>query len=259
MHSKFRIMSCFPFIVYLVNPLNNSCMSDLLDDKENIVEEEYVPPRQRERLMTFIRLWGKKFLIVSGVISIPIVIVALIYWFHFYNNGISYNNADWSAFATFLYAGIAYINLLIFSALTYLLFIYNGRSEGRREYQNILHEKPIIIFSYTTSDKCYSIQNIGKGAAINVQIKTNLLNRIWEYGYIWNSLPAKNDPEKMLWTMQTNVICATYSDSFKNEYVSYMENDQMRLINCAEKAETDRYKTEFKNSRLKSKEMTWRP
>ena len=162
-------------------------------DKAGIVSFEYAPPRQLTRIKTFIKTYWKKLALVAVIVSVPIVITLLYYWFHFHQSGISNQTTKWADFAIFLGVVIAYMNLLVFATLTYLLLIYNARNDGHKEYQETVREKPIIIFSYKHSDKCYSIQNIGKGAALNVTIKSDFDNGKWQYGYIWNSLSAKSE------------------------------------------------------------------
>ena len=61
----------------------------------------------------------------------------------------------------------------------------------------------------------------------------------------------------MDWTTHTNVICAIYFDSFENEYVSYMEKNDLRLINCMYEVSKIKYASELEKSKIETK-MDWR-
>ncbi len=187
--------------------------------------------------------------VVVALISVIVLFGCGFYWYHFPSNGFSKDPKNWTEFSIYITAVISFLNLLVFAILSYLIYRYNARNDGEIKYQRILHEKPLIMFSYRVSDNCYSIQNIGRGAAINVEIRTIEKDSEWK-GVIWNSMGAKNDIQKMDWTTNTNAICAIYHDSFGLEYVSYMDDNKLRVIHCFDEESVKAYPKEFENSRI---------
>jgi hypothetical protein len=198
-------------------------------------------------------------LVVVALISVLILIGCGFYWYHFPSKGFSKDAKNWTDFSIYITAVISFLNLLVFAILSYLIYRYNARNDNELNHQRIVREKPLIMFSYTGSDGCYSIQNIGRGAAINVEIRTleNGADK-WK-GVLWNSMSAKSELEKMHWTKNTQAICANYHDSSGLEYVSYMDNNRLRIIHCFDEKSKKFYPIEYQNSRIVIEKMTWKP
>jgi hypothetical protein len=198
-------------------------------------------------------------LVVVIFISLLVFIGCCVYWYHFPSFGFSHDSKGWADFSVYITAIISFLNLIVFAILSYLLYRYNGRNDNQKSYESAMREKPIIIFSYTKLDGCYSIQNIGAGAALNIHVRKNFKDGSWQEGYLWNSLPSKSELQKMKWSTQTHVLCATYFDIFENQYYSYMESDYLTIINCYAKGSIEKHQEIYNKCETKLLKMDWRP
>jgi len=200
----------------------------------------------------------KLVLILSFLLLIGIPLC--IYYSYFGKNGISGSTQDWSNFSNYFYSFSAFCNLILFAILTYSIHRYNLSNDDATQKREVMLERPVISFYLNRSEGVFFIHNVGKGSAINVIIKSDLqADGKWEYAYIWYSILAGQIGEKMSWTGNSMEICATYSDSLGNDYISYMDDNVLRLIDCSDEKSKKKHSDEFKKATWPSSgEPTWR-
>jgi len=154
-------------------------------------------------------------------------------------------------FSFFISAIIAFVNMIVVGALTILIYDYNQKvTEDRIIHENIL-EKPILAFRMYERVGFYTVQNVGKGAAINVKVKSNLdlENRKWDQLRLSYSLQS-GEGKEMSWTYNCNAISAEYSDIFGTRYCSYMRDDDLKVICLDENKDLLKYKIEIELNSL---------
>lgn len=189
-------------------------------------------------------------MISLGIIIIPLVV----YFFKFSGATISNKPSDWGEFATYFTAFVSLANLVMFIYFTRLVYEY---SLTRDELLNDL-ERPVISFSKLTHHDRYDIENVGKGTAINIDVKSHLDERKSSWGqkrvtYSFQSGQSKT----MNWTTGCNALCATYQDIFGKEYVSYFEDDKLIFIDLSNEKSKSQYSMQLTLSKLNAQEETW--
>jgi hypothetical protein len=195
-------------------------------------------------------------LVILFTVGIPVYV----YFRHFGKNGTSGLTSDWSNFSNYFYSFVSFCNLILFAILTFYIHQYNLSNDKALEKRTIMLDRPIISFYLNRHDGVFYIHNVGKGSAINVIIKSDLTNSAeWQYAYIWYSVVMDQKGEKMAWTGNSMQICATYSDSMGNNYVSYMDDNVLRVIDCSDEKSKKKFKNELEKAALPSIEKpTWR-
>lgn len=195
-----------------------------------------------------------KWLIIA-IITVVTGLPVIFYLNHFSKNGLSDKTQDWANFSGYLSIFVAFCNLILFAFLTFFIHQYNSAKDRNQ----LLLERPVISFYLDTSVGRFFIHNVGKGPAINVIIKSNLINQsTWRYAVHWYSLPSQGPNKQMPWTGSSMEICATYTDAIGNEYISYMDNNMLRIIDCSDSKSIEKNKNEFAKAQLSSQNSpTW--
>ena len=191
-------------------------------------------------------------LFLLGIIGIP----TIIYLYHF-SGGYSKKSEDWSNFSSFISMYVALCNLIIFIILTYEFYSYTQANDKLSDKRVTLLERPIISFYLDRLQGSFCIHNVGKGAALNIIIRSNIIKDQWMYAFHWYSLRPEQAPELLKWTGNSMEIFATYSDTFGNEYISYMDNNILRIIDLQDKKSKEKYKVEYNKTKLNSVEPKW--
>jgi len=156
----------------------------------------------------------------------------------------------WSAYTS-------YCSVIIMAYLSFAIYTYNKRKDVEKEKMEKILERPIIVFNKTKSTEYYWIKNIGKGAALNITVKSHLReDKIWVIAHKCYSLGC-NEELEMTWTVNCNAIGTQYFDVFHNEYCSYMDNDEIRIFNPKIEEEKKLYSQEYKKIMLSAKETKW--
>src|SRR5690606_34387595 len=115
---------------------------------------------------------------------LPFVLVIIIIFFlpYFLNFGktnseLSPYSNDWANFATFFGLAVSILNLIIFYYLTMELHKYNLNKD-------IEEAQPIISFHLKDGDSFYTIENIGRGIALDLKVKQNFDHEteLWKVG-----------------------------------------------------------------------------
>lgn len=150
----------------------------------------------------------------------------------------SKQTSDWSNFATFLAVFISLANLFVFIYFSELIYNYNLKKDElieEKEKQIEALERPILSFN-KTEKSIYEITNIGRGAALNVKVLVKLKidknKHGWSWGYICYSLYIHQNLS-LPNTIDCLEICAKYTDIFGNQFVSYMKDDYLKIIDLS--------------------------
>lgn len=187
---------------------------------------------------------------------VTIVIPIFIFSIQFHDQIFSSNTSRWSEFATYLSSFISLANLMIFIFLSKEIHDYNLK----RDEQLSKLEKPILSFyRNTVSSTDYFVENIGKGAAINVIINCSLneSEKSWNESFIYYSF-SQNQKQIVSNKTPTNALMAIYSDIYGTIYTSFMENDKLVYFEVAVEKKEKKYKDEYEKSIYTSPNPTWK-
>lgn len=185
---------------------------------------------------------------------LAITIPLFIYIFNFSRHSISNKPNDWTNFATYFASFVSLANLIVFVYFTRLVYLYSlTRDKILDDF-----ERPIISFSKLSETDRYTIENVGKGAALNIEVKSHLdkSKSLWlqkRLTYSFQSGMSKT----MNWTTDCNALCANYHDIFGNEYISYFENDKLVFIDLQSEKIISQYSNELRLSKFREKETLW--
>ena len=183
-----------------------------------------------------------------------ILCIKHIYIIHFSHISVSNKPNDWTDFSNYLGPFISLANLCVFVYFTRLVYFY---SLTRDKILNDF-ERPLIAFSKTSELDKYSILNVGKGAAINIYVKSHLDHE----KLIWNEVRVSYSLETgaskpMNWTTNCNALCAIYEDIFGNKYISFMEDDKLSFIDTSSKMSLNQFANQIMYSKLEAKQTLW--
>lgn len=204
-------------------------------------------------------------LVIVSMISVAFLVVPLLFYTNKFSKGVmSDYPSDWAAFSNYMSLFVSFTSFLIISLLTYMLYRYNKKrdweiTEAKNEFsrkEEIL-ERPVIVFRKFQSHSYYTLCNIGKGAALNISIKSckKELGTHWEFCH--NSYSISSTEEiQMIWTNSCIAIAAEYSDIFGNKYGSFMDNDQIRVFKLLDKDDLKKYYVEIEKLNRPSLEIS---
>jgi hypothetical protein len=144
----------------------------------------------------------------------------------------------------------------VFAILTYFIYEYNLNKDKESTRVTDLLNRPVLSFRKEEFKEHYTVDNIGKGAAINVVIRGKLHNEKWQEAYIYYGI--KDDAcIDLKWSHNCNKLIALYYDIFGREFISFMDDDRLRVIDCDDRASIAKYQTEFNMARLTSVDPKW--
>lgn len=159
-------------------------------------------------------------LLILIIICILLLIISgLTYYANFKNASISNETSDWGSFSDYIAPFISLANLILIGFIT--VFINKT---------NLLVERPTIIFKIDDKRESYFIENIGKGAALNIIIKhkNNRNNTDWDSKVLCYSI-GQNDKLKIFWKKSSDEWIAYYDDIFDNHYYTDIKDDYLKL------------------------------
>jgi hypothetical protein len=109
---------------------------------------------------------------VLAAISLVLVVVPIVFYSAWFGPaGLSKNQGNWASFATFITAFATIANLfVVYGIAVEAKELTSQGNEESRLFQEA-YEKPLIYMSQRTgSSKLWYINNLGRGAALNIQI-----------------------------------------------------------------------------------------
>lgn len=198
----------------------------------------------------------KSKLIIGLILSICIVAPILIFIFKFSQNSISSSPSSWSEFATYYTAFLTLGNLLLFAFLSLEIHRYNLQKDNETKRINDIYSRPILSFKLATPARHYAIDNLGKGAALNVVVRSHFENGEWQNARIYYGI-KEGDSLILDWTFGANKIAAGYSDVFGREFISFMDNDKLRVIDTSDPQSKKVYQEDFTVWNSPSVNPTW--
>lgn len=187
-------------------------------------------------------------------ILISIIFPIGIFILNFYTQNFSNENSEWADFSTYLSGFISLANFIIFIFLTKEIHNYNLK----RDDQLSKLEKPILSFRrINSSNKNYYVENIGKGAAINVIISgsLNLNEKKWSESYKYYSFSSNSERE--ICVQNNNALIAKYKDIYGTEYISFMDNDELRYFEIEKDKAPEKYVVEYEKSNYQFVNPKW--
>jgi len=190
-------------------------------------------------------------LIAAGII---IILPLLVFIYNFKNVSFSKKTSDWAEFSTYWAAFIGFANLFVFIYFTSLIHKYT------RDRDKLLDnfEKPVIAFLKLSQLDRYTIINVGKGAALNIRVKSKLdkIQSVWELEKITYSFSSGKE-KNMDWTTDCNALCALYEDILGTKYISYMEDDKLTFIDESNPRTKNVNIAKYNLSQLGAKKTEW--
>lgn len=157
-----------------------------------------------------------------------VIIFCLPYFLNFtrQNFEISPNSTDWANFATFFGLAVSILNLIIFYYLTMQLHKYNLNKD-------IEEAQPIISFHLKDGNPFYTLENIGRSAALDLKIKQNFNpeTEVWEEGYNYFTI-SPGEKIKLPWSNFSMQLGAEYKNRHGEKYYSYMDGNYLRFFDA---------------------------
>ncbi len=165
---------------------------------------------------------------------LAILIVGLSFYFCTRNLGLSTNSKDWGDFGSYLSGIVGLANLYLFYQLTIKIQEYNE-----------INDRPLLSFFKNSDDKDYTLENIGKGTAINVKVGASVddSEEIKEKHYYSFS---PNTAKKIDWTKNCQSLYAQYQDVFGNTHEIFMRDDTLFEITSRTTEKNIKHRDEIK-------------
>jgi hypothetical protein len=207
-------------------------------------------PQYREQIFTMKKgiLWG---LLITSI-----VLPALIYILKFSSLPISEDDSKWANFSTYLGGFFALANVAAFVVLTLEIHQYNlNRDRESRRYSELVNQ-PVISFYSINKASRYNIHNVGRGAAINVVVRGHFHNNHWQNAYMLYAI-APDVSKELTWSQNCNKLMAEYYDISGRKYISFMDNDTLRVIDCGDEQSLKRFREEYEIATSSSVQPTW--
>jgi hypothetical protein len=194
--------------------------------------------------------------ILWGLLIASIVLPALIYILKFSGLPIAEDDSKWANFSTYLGGFFTLANVAAFVVLTLEIHQYNlNRDRESRRYAELVNQ-PVISFYSIGKASRYNIHNVGRGAAINVVVKGHFHNNQWQNAYILYAI-APEISKELTWSQNCNELMAEYYDISGRKYISFMDNDTLRVIDCSDEHSMNRFKVEYEIATSSSVQPTW--
>lgn len=133
-------------------------------------------------------------LIIIIILFVTIVTPVLASILKFSNNSTSGSPSSWSEFAAYFTAFLTLGNLLLFGFFTFEIHRYNSQRDDEAKRINDVLSRPILSFKIAKPAQHYAIENLGKGSASNVIIKSHFDNGKWQKARIYYGI--RRGPQK---------------------------------------------------------------
>lgn len=168
----------------------------------------------------------KKTILIFVLLIVIIFLLTYIMNFGNSNFELSPNSTDWANFAIFFGLAVSILNLIIFYYLTMELHKYNLNKD-------LEDAQPIISFHLKDGDPFYTLENIGRSAAIGLKIKRNFKQEknVWEEGYNYFTI-SPGERIKLQWTNLSMELGAVYKNRHGNDFYSYMDGNNLRYFDA---------------------------
>lgn len=174
----------------------------------------------------------KRSLFLILIVASVLIIIGPVLFFVFKlgSTNVSRNLSEWSNFSNYWSAFINLANLIVISVLSYLIFRFDQNRHRESEKRENILDRPLLAFIKNTHG-IYYVKNVGKGAAINIILKSNYVEQSqkWEHVNVLYSL-KEGDSLILEWIPQSSMFIAKYQDVFDNSFYSYMKDDTMTFM-----------------------------
>ncbi len=204
----------------------------------------------------FKKYWWKKYF-GNPLFWIPLLIVTVstIFYFVKFHGAFSKKNEDWGSFGSYMQMLFSFLNLILFGFLTIQIYEYSKISDVHKRVDERRFRMPIIGFYRWDSPDMYFMKNIGKGAAFNVLVKVMHNDTNWENGRKYHTIISESQEFTLNYTANTRIICATYENLFGDKFLSFMENDILRIIDLADGNHLEKFQEEIRIANEPVKEI----
>lgn len=163
----------------------------------------------------------KKILGAASALALLFIIIPIIWYCCSFGTELSNDKEVWAQFSDFLNVFVSIANLLLVTALTYSIYIYQREDESNKSI-------PMLIFMIEPETGMCLIKNIGKGPALNVQVSYKKPNNDWEKPTKIYSFP-EGSGLKLDWFDLTGEYIAVYSDYLENDFTSICKDEDTRF------------------------------
>ena len=164
----------------------------------------------------------KLFLGLLGLSVLMIIVIPIIFYTCTFGYYISDNKETWAHFGGFLNVFVSIASLLSISILTYIIYVYQREDESNKSI-------PILIFKVNPTTNNWVVQNVGKGAALNILVTYSKQLDKWEKPTKIYSL-SDNLERELPWFKQPSQCSAVYYDYLGNVFSSICINDDTKFI-----------------------------
>ena len=195
-------------------------------------------------------------LLVIIVICVFTILPVVVYIISFGSNGISDKSNNWANLSTFISGFLTLANLIIFSILTVSIQEYTLKKDTESKRIAKIINRPLLSFVKESENAFYSIENIGNGSALNIVLRGHFHQHKWQQAYLFYSL-VSGSTKPLKWTKGCNKLMANYSDVFGNEFISFMDGDTLRVIDCKDEKSIKDFAKEYQWAQSDSVKPTW--
>ena len=169
-----------------------------------------------------------KFKLLLGILGMFVLIIIGIPIYCYvdtFGSHISDKKEAWSQFGDFLNVFVSIANLILVSALTYIIYAYQREDESNKSI-------PILIFKVNPTTRNWVVQNVGKGVALNILVTYSKQLDKWEKPTKIYSL-SDNLEKELPWFEPSLQCSAIYYDYLGNVFSSICINDDTKFIKNA--------------------------
>ena len=174
----------------------------------------------------------KSTIIIFALLGLILIVGPIIaYIFFLGSTSISKNLSEWANFSNYWSPFISLSSLIILAYLSYVVFKFDQNRHIESEKREVILDRPMLAFIKNRTTNLYYLKNVGKGAAINILLKANLIRdkARWQYKSQMYSL-KEGDAYSLEWIETSTMFIAYYQDVFGKAYFSFMEHDYMTFV-----------------------------
>lgn len=153
-----------------------------------------------------------------------------------FGSSFSAEQEHWGAFSDYLNVFISILNIVFLALLTYSIYRYQREDEQNKSI-------PILIFKVDNRRK-WTVQNVGKGVALNILISSSKKQDSWDKPTKVYSI-MEGAELKLPWISAALQLRADYFDMNKNTLSSICQNDDTEFVKNAKKELFDRFNGEY--------------
>ncbi len=191
----------------------------------------------------------KKLIIVAVVLFVAFILIPTYVYVDNFGSSFSKKQEHWGAFSDYLNVFVSVLNIVFLALLTYSIYRYQREDEQNKSI-------PILIFKVDTTKKRWTIQNVGKGVALNILISSSTEQDSWGKPTKVYSI-MEGEELDLQWITAALQLRADYFDMNENSLSSICQNDDTEFVKNAKKELFSRFKGEYNRLEDMGTKSSW--